>query len=158
MRGPFAETITKLAFKDPSLLLITADFCYGYLDKLKQERPAQYLNIGSCEQSMVSIAAGLALEEVLPVVYCITPFLLDRALEQVKLDIAVPHLRVMLVGFDHYLGLGPSHNPLGPKEVIALMPSISYNEPKTRVEAADAVMDAYLQSGPSFIRLRNETL
>lgn len=155
MRGDFAAIITSLALNDPDLLLITADFCYGHLDRLKQERPRQYLNIGSCEQSMVSIAAGLALEGVLPAVYCITPFLLDRALEQIKLDIAGPALKVMLVGFDHYLGLGPSHNPLGPKEIVALMPSMRYFEPQTKVEAVDAVLAAYSNPGPSFIRLRN---
>ena len=88
MKKAFADTLTKIALADPRVVLVTGDYCYGMFDRLKAERPAQYVNAGTCEQATVGYAAGLAIGGFVPFVYTITPFLLERAFEQydIKVD------------------------------------------------------------------------
>ena len=54
---------------------------------------------------MIGMAAGMAINGLRPVVYSITPFLLERPFEQIKVDIDEQNLPVLLVGYSDY----PSH-------------------------------------------------
>lgn len=155
MKTAFARILTELALKDERILLLTGDFCFGMFDQLKALRPKQYLNCGVCEQSMVGIAAGLAISNFHPVVYTITPFLLERAFEQIKLDIDQQNLSVLLVGFDDYPKDGPTHNPLNPKAMISLFHHTAYVQPYDSAETESATRTALSKNNPTFLRLRN---
>ena len=50
-----------------------------------------------------------------PWVYTITPFLIERPFEQIKLDIDQQNVNVNLVGFADYPTLGPTHSELNKK-------------------------------------------
>lgn len=154
MKTTFADTVTDLALQDPRVLLLSGDFCYAVFNRLKAERPKQYLNLGACEQSLVSVAAGMAMAGAIPFVFAITPFLLERAFEQVKLDIAVQQPHVILVGFDHYPTAGPTHQPVDPQKMCKLL-KLNYYAPKTRGEVHRTTEALYHLQPPAFMRLRN---
>ena len=59
------------------------------------------LNIGISEQAMASIAAGMALEGKKVFIFSITPFVTQRCLEQIKLDICLSNLPVTIWEMDH---------------------------------------------------------
>ena len=73
MRKAFGEEIVKLAEKDKSIILISGDVEHE-MTEYKKKFPDRYINIGLCEQSMITVAAGMALEGLRPFVYSITPF------------------------------------------------------------------------------------
>ena len=58
----------------------------------------------------------MALQGLKPWVYTITPFLIERPFEQIKLDIDQQKSNVKLVGFADYPSLGPSHSELNAKK------------------------------------------
>ena len=116
MRRRFGKIINYLAKKDSKIVLIVGDIGYGIFDDFRRDNPKKFFNLGICEQSMISFASGLALEGLKPWVYTITPFLIERPFEQIKLDIDQQNVNVKLVGFADYPSLGPTHSELNTKK------------------------------------------
>ena len=61
MRTECIEALTSYARAHPDVMLLTADLGYSVLEHFAEALPAQYANVGVCEQAMAGIAAGLAL-------------------------------------------------------------------------------------------------
>ena len=87
MRRRFGKIINDLAKKDEKIVLIVGDIGYGIFDEFRKNHPKKFFNLGICEQSIIGVAAGMSLEGLKPWVYTITPFLIERPFEQIKLDI-----------------------------------------------------------------------
>ena len=68
MRREFKKFIVDAAEKDDSIILIVSDFGYGIIDEFKKQYPNRFFNLGVCEQSIIGIAAGMALERLKPYV------------------------------------------------------------------------------------------
>jgi len=109
MRRRFGKIISQLAEKDEKIYVIVGDIGYRVFDEFRDKFPNRFINMGICEQSIISVASGMALEGLKPWVYTITPFLIERPFEQIKLDIDQQNVNVNLVGFADYPTLGPTH-------------------------------------------------
>ena len=118
MRRSFGEIITELADRDEKIYVLVGDIGYRVFDEFREKYPDRFINMGICEQSMIGVSAGMALEGLNPWVYTITPFLIERPFEQIKLDIDQQNLDVKLVGFADYPKLGPTHRELNAKIMI----------------------------------------
>ena len=99
MRRRFGELICKLADKDKKIVLLVGDIGYGIFDRFRKKHSDRFFNLGICEQSLIGTASGMSLEGLKPWVYTITPFLIERPFEQIKLDINQQKANVKLVGF-----------------------------------------------------------
>ena len=108
------------------------------------------------KQSMISFASGLALEGLKPWVYTITPFLIERPFEQIKLDIDQQKANVNLVGFADYPTLGPSHAEIDGKKLMKLFKNIDSFFPKDSDEAEQYIYQSYKRNGPNFISLKSD--
>ena len=150
MRYLFSDLITQAAHQDARIILIIGDFGYGLFNDFPR---SQLLNIGICEQSMISVAAGMALEGLRPWVYTITPFLIERPFEQIKLDIDQQNANVKLVGYADYPDQGPTHAEIDAPKLMSLFKNIRSYFPKTEREVRDALVDASWP-GPAFISLK----
>lgn len=98
--------------KDSRIHLLVADMGFGAIDKFKEKFPSRIVNMGIAEQGMVGIAAGMAMTGLIPVVYCISNFLVFRALEQIRNDVVLQGLNVKFIGtgaYDYFKFLGRSH-------------------------------------------------
>ena len=78
MRRRFGQLINELAKKDDKIVLLVGDIGYGIFDEFRKNNPKKFFNFGICEQSIISCAAGMAIEGLKPWVYTITPFLIER--------------------------------------------------------------------------------
>jgi len=128
------------------------------MDEFRSKFPIRFFNLGITEQSIISMAAGLAIEGLRPVVYSLTPFVLERPFEQVKIDIDEQCLPVMLIGYSDYPTHGPTHRALNDKGLAALFKNIHGFFPVNNQEAEKAMIDAYLIGEPAFISLRRDGL
>lgn len=157
MRRQFGKTIVKLAAKDSKIVLLIGDV-YQEMDEFVKRFPDRFFNIGLCEQSMISIAAGMAIEGLRPVVYTLTPFLIERPFEQIKIDIDEQNLPCLLIGYDSYPTHGPTHRPLNAEGLIGLLKNTVGYFPRSAEETEKAMIEAYLMKSPSVICLKNAGL
>jgi transketolase len=157
MRRAFGKTIVRLAQKDSRIFLLIGDV-YQEMDEYVASFSDRFFNLGLCEQSMISIAAGMAIEGLRPVVYTLTPFLIERPFEQIKIDIDEQNLPVMLIGNADYPTHGPTHRPLNAKGLVGLFKNTMGYFPRNREETEKAMLDAYLIGSPSIICLKRDGL
>ena len=97
MRTVFAATASSLLDEDPLAAVVLAEISADLFAKAAARHPERVLNVGIREQLMVSVGGGLALAGLRPIVHTYAPFLVERAFEQVKLDLAHQGARAVLV-------------------------------------------------------------
>ena len=156
MRRRFGKVIAELADRDENIVVLVGDIGYRVFDEFREKYPDRFINLGVCEQSMIGVSAGMALEGLKPWVYTITPFLIERPFEQIKLDIDQQNTNVKLVGFADYPTLGPTHRELDRKMIVRLFAIISSFFPKDGDETQSMMYEAYEENGPAFISLKTD--
>ena len=156
MRRRLGKIISELADKDEKIYIIVADIGYRVFDEFREKHPDRFINMGICEQSIIGVSAGMALEGLKPWVYTITPFLIERPFEQIKLDIDQQNVNVKLVGYADYPTLGPTHAELNGKKLMQLFKNITSYYPKNGKETRQVIYQAYEKNGPAFISLKSD--
>ena len=113
MRAQFVKTVSKLIQSDEKVVLLLGDIgVFGFRNMFAQY-PERTYNIGILEQSTISLAAGLSLSNLIPIVHTIAPFIVERALEQIKVDLGYQELGANLVSVGasyDYAALGCTHH------------------------------------------------
>ena len=156
MRRTFGKIIHQLAKKDKKIVLLVGDIGYGIFDNFRKDFPKRFFNMGICEQSLIGAASGMAIEGLKPWVYTITPFLIERPFEQIKLDIDQQKANVNLVGFADYPSLGPTHSELNAKKLMSLMSNIKSFFPKNSIETEKFAKRMSKINGPTFMSLKTD--
>lgn len=152
LRKTFFAQMCDIAKKDKDVVLLTGDLGYSFYEEYQSKLPDQFINVGCIEQSMIGIAAGLALSGKKPFVYSGAIFLLFRPYEQIRDDIAYPNLNVRLIGtgasgflgFTHNFGIGENE-----KNLLRPLPNLQTCYPDNEEQLARAL----LLDGPLYIRL-----
>lgn len=157
MRAAFGKALMRLADKDPRVVLLTGDVLQS-MDEFTAKYPDRFFNVGMTEQTMVGMAAGMAMEGLRPICYSITPFILERPFEQIKIDVDEQNLPVILVGNSDYPTHGPTHRPLNPEGLVGLLKNTHGFFPRNSMEAEKAMLDAYLMQVPAVICLKKDGL
>jgi transketolase len=62
MRNTFITHLTNCAKENDKIVLIVGDLGYSVVEELEKQFPKRFYNAGISEQSMASMAAGLASE------------------------------------------------------------------------------------------------
>lgn len=155
MRKIVGTLLAQWAEKDDKIIVLDGDLGRGMFDEFKAKFPGRYFNMGVCEQSMIGVAAGLALEGFTPFVYSITPFLLERPFEQIKIDVDHQKTNVKLIGFADYPGMGPTHAELDWKIIGSCLKNTKCFFPVgNEDEARKALEEAYKIKGPAIVCLK----
>lgn len=153
-RSVVGGTIHELAQKHDNVWGLAAD-TGGSLAAFKEEFPDRFIDVGVAEQNLAGIAAGLALEGNIPFITGMIPFMVMRACEQNRTDIAYQDLPVRLIGTGGGLtsGGGSTHNAM---EDIAIMKSM-VNMTVLSIGDPNMIRDILILSmeypHPMFIRL-----
>jgi transketolase len=157
MRENLSALITEYAVKDPRVVVLSGDHGYALFDALRKAAPDQFINVGVAEQGMIGIAAGLAKTGHLPIAYGLSSFLPIRVLEQIKLDLCISKLPVLLLGDGAglvYSTLGSSHQCGEDIAALRPMPGINIYSPADRFELEVCFRRAMLGTeGPSYLRI-----
>ena len=149
IRQQFADTMLEVGQEDPNLVVLVADISHFILQPFARACPGRYYNVGICEPTIVSMAAGLAKVGFYPVFHTIAPFIIERSFEQIKLDFCYQQLggNLVTVGsvFD-YSNLGCTHHCYGDFALLKTLPGTQIIYPATPLEF-DILFRQTYQSG-----------
>ena len=113
MRKIFPKTIDELMQKDKRIFCLLGDIgVFSFRDIFKKFKN-RILNMSTMEQTMIGFSAGLSKAGYIPIVHSITPFLILRALEQIKIDLVYNKLSCNIVSVgasNDYSKLGTTHH------------------------------------------------
>ncbi|RLB02214.1 MAG: 1-deoxy-D-xylulose-5-phosphate synthase [Deltaproteobacteria bacterium] len=151
----FGRTLLELASKDERIVAITAAMPLGTgLAEFAKRFPDRFFDVGIAEQAAVSLAAGLALEGLRPVVAIYSTFL-QRAYDQIVQEVALQRLPVLfavdrggIVGED-----GPTHHGLFDLSYLRSVPGMTVMAPKDEGELRQMLWTALgREDGPVALR------
>jgi len=156
VRRQFKETILELAKQDDRLVMVMGDVSVYLFAEFQELAPERFYNLGICENTIVSVAAGLSAQGFVPYVHSITPFITERCFEQIKLDVCYNRFPCTIVtcgaSFD-YAYDGASHHCFTDLAILRLLPEMEVIQPGSRQEV-DALIRARHGSGaPAYFRL-----
>ncbi len=152
MRWEFQQQLHAMMARDTRIHLLWGDVGAGLFKRHRADFPSRVINVGICEQATVGMAAGMAMAGLRPIVYTITPFLVERAFEQIKIDVDQMKMPVGLVGHSDY-SAGPTHRELNAPALMGLLPNIRSHFPATMGQLRAEMTDIDMES-PWFLALQ----
>jgi len=156
MRKLFFKYLNKLMQKDKKIVFLTDDLGFSFFEEIRDRFPDRFFNCGVIEQAMVGIAAGLALSGKKPYCYSTIPFLVYRALEQIRNDVCYQNLNVKLVGTAISGFVGFTHSLEGrenEEDLLKNLPHIKRYYPKNEKQLKSALFKMYKSNNPSYLRI-----
>ena len=150
----FADAIVAEAERDSRVIGITAAMAGGTgLQKLADEAPEQYYDVGIAEQNAVLLASGLAIQGAKPVCAIYSTFL-QRAYDQIIHDVCLQGLdvtfamdRAGLVGDD-----GPTHHGAFDVSYLRPIPNVVVMAPRDEAMLVHMLRTAIAHDGPVALR------
>ena len=156
MRDVFIQELIDAARLNSNIVLIVGDLGYSVVEPFAEEFPERFINAGIAEQSMMSIAAGLASEGYHPFVYSIANFPTFRCAEQIRNDVAYHKFPVTIVAIGgglSYGNLGYSHHAIQDYALIRSMPEMLIASPGDPYEVRACMRYLINNPQPSYLRL-----
>lgn len=156
-RQVICEVLLEHAAKDRDITVLCSDSRgSASLAPFAEKFPAQFVEMGIAEQSLVSTAAGMV--RVGKKAFAASPacFLSTRSMEQVKVDVAYSRTNVKLIGISggvSYGALGMTHHSAQDIAALGSIPGMRVYLPSDRHQTR-ALMEALLQDDkPAYIRV-----
>ena len=150
----FGSWLCDMAAQDPQLHAITPAMREGSdLVQFSRTYPERYYDVAIAEQHAVTLAAGLAIEGLKPVVAIYSSFL-QRGYDQLIHDVALQNLdvtfaidRAGLVGAD-----GATHQGAFDLSYLRCVPNLLIMAPSDENECRQMLYTAYQHKGPAAVR------
>jgi transketolase len=155
MRAQAADTVCELFEHDPRVAVVLAEISVERFQPAFRHDPSRAVNVGIMEQTMVGVAAGFAMEGFHPVIHTITPFVAERALEQLKLDLGNQELGALVItvgGSYDYGSEGTTHHSPGDVQAVLTIPGAQVLVPGTAGEVDRLIRDTYASGRLTYLR------
>lgn len=151
------NVLMELAQQDPMVTVLCSDSRgSGSMTEFANRFPDQFVEVGIAEQSLVSIAAGMASTGRKPVAVSPASFLSTRSMEQVKVDCAYSHNNVLLLGISggvSYGALGMTHHSSTDIADMASIPGMRVYLPSDRLQTELLTRALMADTDPAYVRV-----
>ena len=156
VRKKFTELLHDEMAQCDRINLIVGDLGWKHFDQLRLTYPDRFINVGAAEQLLIGVGVGMALEGKIPVVYSMTPFLLYRPFEFVRVHVDNDKVPVKLFGAGRdkdYDWLGFTHWAHDDKEHTKGFKNIDKHWPEED-EIEDVFYDTMYSDKPCYVNLK----
>jgi len=153
----YEEFLLDLLEKDERYIILSAEnraAMRNLPDKVKE----RFIDVGIAEQTMVGIAAGLALRGRIPVVHALSTFLTMRAFEFIRTDVGIGNLPVKLMGaVAGFLSEanGPTHQAIEDVSLMRGIPNVNVFSPSDEEDMLLGLPKIFASPNPYYIRYTN---
>ncbi|QJW96924.1 1-deoxy-D-xylulose-5-phosphate synthase [Frigoriglobus tundricola] len=139
---------------DPKVAVLTAAMCQGNkLEKIREDFPERFFDVGICESHAVAFAGGMAKAGMVPVVDIYSTFL-QRSFDQIFQEVCLQNLHVVFC-MDR-AGLtgpeGPTHHGVFDVPYMRLFPHMVSMAPGDEADAQPMLKFALKHNGPISLR------
>ncbi|MCY0870182.1 MAG: transketolase [Firmicutes bacterium] len=151
-----ARNLVEFARLHPEIVVLSADLTGSTeIDAFQAAYPERFYSMGMTEQSMLSMAGGMAREGMIPFIHTFAVFLYRRALDQLAMSIAYPNLPVRLFGF--LPGIispgGATHQAIEDIAVMRALPNMTIIECGDATDVESVLSAAHAVDGPVYVRM-----
>ena len=151
----YQELIKQTALADERYIVMTAEN-RAVVKELPPVLGNRFIDTGITEQTMIGMAAGLALRGRVPVCHALAPFLIYRAYEFVRTDVGIAHLPVKLsawiAGFLSD-GNGPTHQAIEDVALMRTIPGMTVFCPSDNDDMLKMLPEIWASPHPAYVRL-----
>lgn len=156
MRKQFKSTVMDLASRDEKIVVLLGDVSVYLFNDFKNNYPDRFYNLGICESTLISAAAGLSLQGFHPFIHTIAPFITERCYEQIKLDLCYNRLggNIVSCGASYdYAWDGATHHAYTDISLLRMLPDMDVFQPGSRKELDILIRSCYNSGKPAYYRL-----
>jgi transketolase len=152
------ETIlNELIDKDERFLVLTAEN-RAAIRNLPGRIGSRFIDTGITEQTMIGMAAGLALRGRIPVTHALATFITMRAFEFIRSDVGIGNLPVKMVGgVPGFLSEanGPTHQAIEDVSIMRGIPNVNVYCPAGEEDMLIGLRKVMESESPFYIRYNN---
>lgn len=155
MRQAFRDTVLRIGERDQRIVMVFGDVSVYLFQPFIERWPERFLNAGICENTLISLSAGLGALGFHPFVHTINPFITERSYEQIKLDICYNGFGGNIVScgasFD-YAWDGATHHSYSDLALLRLLPEAEVMQPGSATELETLIESQYANGRLSYFR------
>ena len=154
----YEELLTETALADERIVVMTAEN-RALVRNMPKALGNRFIDTGITEQTMVGMAAGLALRGRIPVIHALAPFLTMRAYEFIRTDVGIAHLPVKLSGYiPGFLsdGNGPTHQSIEDVAIMRGIPGMEVYCPADEDDLVASLPAIWASDAPSYVRINHK--
>lgn len=155
----YEDRLRALALQDDRVVVLTAEN-RALVRSLPAVLGRRFIDTGITEQTLVGVAAGLALRGRIPIVHALATFLTMRAFEFIRTDAGIPALPIKLSGFvPGFLsdGNGPTHQALEDVSLMRGIPHMEVYAPADQDDLLQMLPVIWQSPNPAYIRINTRS-
>src|SRR3989338_7106598 len=160
IRKGFGEGLLQAGEEDHRVVALCADLTESTtMNIFKNRFPERYVEVGIGEQSMASVASGMAAMGKIPFFSSYAMFSPGRNWEQLRTTIAYNDRNCKIIGSHAGISVGPdggTHQAIEDIAITRVIPRMVVIAPCDAIEAKKATLAAAKYDGPVYIRLARE--
>ncbi len=159
-RKGFGKGIVLARKKNKRVVALTADLKPSVqLVDFEKKFPNDFYEFSITEQNMMSAAAGMCLNNKIPVVTSFAVFNPGRNWDQLRVSVCYSNHNVKVLGSHAGLSTGPdgaTHQALEDIAITRTLPNLTVIVPADEEESKKVIMEAIKLDGPVYIRVSRE--
>jgi transketolase len=156
-RDGFSEGLLLASDENPNVVALCADLTESVkMDAFAKKYPERFIEMGIAEESMASVASGMAHEGKIPFMASYAVFSPGRNWEQIRTTICYNNANVKIIGSHGGVTVGEdggTHQALEDIALMRVLPNMTVIVPCDAVEAKKAVLAVAKTNSPAYIRL-----
>ncbi len=153
----YEELLLDLVNTDERIVVLTAEN-RGHMRTLPTHLGKRFMDVGIAEQTMIGVAAGLALRGRIVLTHALACFITLRPFEFIRDDVGIPNLPVIMVGMvPGFLsdGNGPTHQAIDDVALMRGIPNVGVFCPADEDDFIIGMRDIILSGKPFYVRYIN---